>query len=301
MPGAVRGANGVVHINGDHGVIDYMIDGVALPQELNRDLGGEINLNDLSFVDLVEGAYPAQYGLRFGSVFNMATRAGTGCAPDYGYLSTVRTTTFKAARLDAPLPGGGGFDPAVTGEQFRRADSIRRTSVLRTTTSARSVNSLVSRCRPAAAASRTLPSSIAMERSRSQTTSTTANRPRRTITRRKPTVPGRTVPPRRRPKRRADVRPGVQGFAHCGLRRSGERLHLRRSAGVSPLSYATEVRGRGLRDGVDRSGRHISADDVRVFASRHANGRGLHRPTRLHAKPRKTHARGRSAKTSPES
>ncbi len=43
MPGAVRGANGVVHINGDHGVINYMIDGVALPQELNRDIGGEIN------------------------------------------------------------------------------------------------------------------------------------------------------------------------------------------------------------------------------------------------------------------
>ena len=44
MPGAVRGANGVVHINGDHGVINYMIDGVPFPQELNRDIGGEINL-----------------------------------------------------------------------------------------------------------------------------------------------------------------------------------------------------------------------------------------------------------------
>ncbi|MBV8246784.1 MAG: carboxypeptidase regulatory-like domain-containing protein, partial [Candidatus Eremiobacteraeota bacterium] len=43
MPGAARGANGVVHINGDHGVIDYSIDGVPLPQELNRNIGGEIN------------------------------------------------------------------------------------------------------------------------------------------------------------------------------------------------------------------------------------------------------------------
>ncbi len=51
LPGSVRGANGVVHFNGDHGVINYQIDGVALPQELNRDIGGEINLNDLSFVD----------------------------------------------------------------------------------------------------------------------------------------------------------------------------------------------------------------------------------------------------------
>ena len=71
MPGAVRGANGVVHLNGDHGVINYVLDGVALPQELNRDIGGEINLNNLSFVDLIEGAYPAQSGMRFGSVRNV--------------------------------------------------------------------------------------------------------------------------------------------------------------------------------------------------------------------------------------
>ena len=32
LPGAVRGANGVVHINGDHGVINYMIDGVRFPK-----------------------------------------------------------------------------------------------------------------------------------------------------------------------------------------------------------------------------------------------------------------------------
>ena len=121
MPGAVRGANGVVHINGDHGVINYMIDGVALPQELNRDIGGEINLNDLSFVDLVEGAYPAQYGLRFGSVFNMSTRAGTGPAGFDGYASfgsyTDAQTTFG---YHAPIAGGGGYSLAFSGDQSTR-------------------------------------------------------------------------------------------------------------------------------------------------------------------------------------
>ena len=87
MPGAAQGADGVVHINGDHGVINYMLDGVPLPQELNRDIGSEINLNDLSFVDLIEGAYPAQYGLKFGAVFNMSTRAGTGPPGFDGYAS----------------------------------------------------------------------------------------------------------------------------------------------------------------------------------------------------------------------
>ena len=121
MPGAVRGANGVVHMNGDHGVINYMIDGVPLPQELNRDIGGEINLNDLSFVDLIEGAYPAQYGLKFGSVFNMATRAGTGPAGlDGNFSYGSYNTAISTLGYHAPIAGGGGYDLALSGEQTTR-------------------------------------------------------------------------------------------------------------------------------------------------------------------------------------
>jgi len=121
MPGAARGANGVVHMNGDHGVIDYILDGVALPQELNRDLGGEINLDDLSFVNLIEGAYPAQYGLKFGSVFNMATRAGTGPAGFDGYGTFGSYTDLQGTiGYHAPLPGGGGFEIALNGMQTTR-------------------------------------------------------------------------------------------------------------------------------------------------------------------------------------
>ncbi|MGH7727295.1 MAG: carboxypeptidase regulatory-like domain-containing protein, partial [Vulcanimicrobiaceae bacterium] len=121
MPGAARGANGVVHINGDHGVINYTLDGVALPQELNRDIGGEINLDDLSFVDLVEGAYPAQDGLRFGSVFNLTTRAGTVPAgfdgnTSFGSYSNAQTTIG----YHAPLAGGGGLQLALGGRQSTR-------------------------------------------------------------------------------------------------------------------------------------------------------------------------------------
>ena len=116
MPGAAQGANGVVHINGDHGVIDYTIDGVPLPQELNRDIGSEININDLSFVELIEGAYPAQYGLRFGAVFNMSTRAGTGPPGFDGYVSAGSYTDAQSTLgYHSPLAGGGGFDIALSG------------------------------------------------------------------------------------------------------------------------------------------------------------------------------------------
>jgi hypothetical protein len=78
LPGAARGANGVVHINGDHGDINYIVDGVQIPQELNRAVGGEFDPNDIAFVEALQGAYPAQYGERFASVININTRNGSG-------------------------------------------------------------------------------------------------------------------------------------------------------------------------------------------------------------------------------
>ncbi|MGH7709167.1 MAG: TonB-dependent receptor domain-containing protein [Vulcanimicrobiaceae bacterium] len=121
LPGAVRGANGVVHINGDHGVINYLVDGVSLPQSLNREIGSEIDPNDVSFVDVIEGAYPAQYGLRFGSVLNITTRAGTGPAGFAGNGSVGSYTAVdQTLGYHAPIAGGGGLELAVHNQQSTR-------------------------------------------------------------------------------------------------------------------------------------------------------------------------------------
>jgi hypothetical protein len=120
LPGAARGANGVVHMNGDHGVIDYVVDGVALPQALNREIGSEIDPNDISFLDALEGAYPAQYGLRFGSVLNITTRAGTGPA---GFDGGIRYGSYgdidQSLGYHAPL-GAGGIDVAIRNQRTGR-------------------------------------------------------------------------------------------------------------------------------------------------------------------------------------
>ncbi|MBD5656362.1 MAG: TonB-dependent receptor, partial [Candidatus Eremiobacteraeota bacterium] len=108
-------------MNGDHGVIDYVIDGVPLPQALNREVGSEIDPNDISFVDAIEGAYPAQYGLRFGSVLDITTRAGTGPA---GFDGSVRYGSYgdldQSIGSHAPLGNGGGYDIAVRNQQTER-------------------------------------------------------------------------------------------------------------------------------------------------------------------------------------
>jgi len=121
LPGAVRGANGVVHLNGDHGVINYLVDGVPLPQALNRQIGSEIDPNDISYVDVIEGAFPAQYGLRFGSTLNISTRAGSGPAGFDGSLRAGSYTTGDATLgYHAPIGHGGGLDVAVRNERGTR-------------------------------------------------------------------------------------------------------------------------------------------------------------------------------------
>ncbi len=121
LPGAARGANGTVHINGDHGDINYVVDGVSLPQALNRVIGSEVDPSNLAYAEVLEGAYPAQYGEKFGSVLNLSTRSGSG-APGF----TVDALGGSYAKYDgtigyhAPV-GAGSISLAVRNERDGRA------------------------------------------------------------------------------------------------------------------------------------------------------------------------------------
>ncbi|MBV9973572.1 MAG: carboxypeptidase regulatory-like domain-containing protein, partial [Candidatus Eremiobacteraeota bacterium] len=98
VPGAARGANGVVHLNGDHGDINYIVDGVPIPQELNRAIGSEFDLHDVSFIEVIEGAYPAQYGERFASIININTRSDIGTSNHWtAEISAGSFTTAKSS------------------------------------------------------------------------------------------------------------------------------------------------------------------------------------------------------------
>ncbi len=106
-PGAARGANGVVHVNGDHGDIQYIVDGTIVPQDLNRTIGSEIDLADASYVDIAEGAYPAEYGDRFGSVVSITTRGKSG--PPGATASVTEGSLGYASSsfaVHTPLAGG---------------------------------------------------------------------------------------------------------------------------------------------------------------------------------------------------
>ncbi len=113
LPSAARGSNGQIHMNGDHGDINYYLDGVPLPQELNRVIGSEVDPSDVGFLDVIEGAYPAKYGDKFGAVVNIATVAGTG-SPGGSFTTTIGTEGHgEADLLQHDRFGGGGITLAL--------------------------------------------------------------------------------------------------------------------------------------------------------------------------------------------
>ena len=120
LPGAARGANGVVHINGDHGDVNYVVDGVPIPQELNRNIGTEFDPNDIAFIETIEGAYPAQYGERFAAVINANTRNGAG-SPGFTAQLDAGSYTMLDSDIAYHTPiGTGNLIVATRNEQSTR-------------------------------------------------------------------------------------------------------------------------------------------------------------------------------------
>ncbi len=125
VPGAARGANGAVHVNGDHGDINYVIDGVALPQALNRVIGNEVDASNVGFAEVLEGAYPAQYGERFGAVLNLASKGGTPGPPGVTFDAAGGAFGRYEATLGYHAPVGRGGSLLVasrTGRDGRALD-----------------------------------------------------------------------------------------------------------------------------------------------------------------------------------
>jgi hypothetical protein len=129
LPSAAQASNGQVHVNGDHNGLNYYIDGVQVPANLNRVLGTEIDPADIGYLDVLEGAYPAQYGDKFAAVLNIGTKANAGSA---GYEASASAGSFGAysGSFSAHTPVGArggaltvatyfgssawGLDPPVT-------------------------------------------------------------------------------------------------------------------------------------------------------------------------------------------
>jgi outer membrane receptor protein involved in Fe transport len=74
-PGVVQEEFGEVHVRGDHGDVQYRVNGVLLPESLNG-FGQEIDTHLIHSVTLITGTMPAQFGDRTAGIFDVTTKTG---------------------------------------------------------------------------------------------------------------------------------------------------------------------------------------------------------------------------------
>ncbi|MGH6828422.1 MAG: TonB-dependent receptor domain-containing protein, partial [Rhizomicrobium sp.] len=84
MPGVAQDSFGQLHIRGEHGAIQYRIDGIILPEGISV-FGQTLDPRLADSVQLLTGALPAEYGLDTAGVVNIQTK--TGLFDSGGHLS----------------------------------------------------------------------------------------------------------------------------------------------------------------------------------------------------------------------
>jgi hypothetical protein len=120
-PGVVQDSFGQLHVRGDHGNLQYRINGVQLPEGINV-FGQALETRFADSVSLITGALPAQYGFRTAGIVDIQTKTGTldpgGAISAYGGSRSWLQPSFEY--------GGrvGQVDYFVTGEYLHNAIGI---------------------------------------------------------------------------------------------------------------------------------------------------------------------------------
>ncbi|HEX8778788.1 MAG TPA: TonB-dependent receptor, partial [Rhodanobacter sp.] len=74
-PGVVQDSYGGLHVRGDHANLQYRINGVIVPESISG-FGQTLDARTIQRVSLLDGALPAQYGLRTAAVVDITTKSG---------------------------------------------------------------------------------------------------------------------------------------------------------------------------------------------------------------------------------
>ncbi|MBQ4854978.1 TonB-dependent receptor [Rhodanobacter sp. B2A1Ga4] len=104
-PGVVQDSYGGLHVRGDHANLQYRINGVIIPESIGG-FGQSLDARTIDNVKLLDGALPAQYGLRTAAVVDITTKSGH----DLGNGGSVGITGGSNATLNPNVSVWGSND-----------------------------------------------------------------------------------------------------------------------------------------------------------------------------------------------
>jgi len=116
QPGVVADALGNIYARGNHGSIQYQIDGVPVPDSVGSLFAASIPTRLVQSLEMYTGGMPAEYGDRLSAVVNLQTRAA-GDHPEgtmqvrYGSFQTIEPGVTYSTKLadNWGMFAGGSF------------------------------------------------------------------------------------------------------------------------------------------------------------------------------------------------
>jgi len=114
MPGVALDQNQEIHIRGEHMGIQYRMNGIMLPLDMNTDptFTQLLNSHFVESVSLLDGVLPARYGYRTSGVIDIRTRSGCDARNDVTISGGQRDTAQGSFQLGGC---GGDFSYYITG------------------------------------------------------------------------------------------------------------------------------------------------------------------------------------------
>lgn len=129
-PGVVQDSYGGIHVRGDHANLQYRINGVIVPESISG-FGQTLDARAIRGVSLLDGALPAQYGLRTAAVVDITTKSGA----ELGNGGSVGVTggSFGSFNPNVSLWGSSGaWSAYVTANYLQNDVGIENPTASRT-------------------------------------------------------------------------------------------------------------------------------------------------------------------------
>jgi outer membrane receptor protein involved in Fe transport len=112
-PGVVQDSFGQIHVRGDHGNLQYRLDGVQLPEGMSL-FTNALATQYAAKMALITGALPAQYGFRTAGIIDITLKSGRG---NPGAEASMTGGSYNWLQPSASYGGSSGkSDWFVTGQ-----------------------------------------------------------------------------------------------------------------------------------------------------------------------------------------
>ncbi len=106
VPGFAANANGAIHPRGAHNQMTYVIDGMAVSDQLTGAFGNSIDASVVQSIELFTGNIPAEFGAKVSGVAVITTRTGLGSGRRFSGNTQLIGGGFDTAGNITQVTGG---------------------------------------------------------------------------------------------------------------------------------------------------------------------------------------------------